>query len=206
MRTDDCFCVPDGLNVHAWLRKEGLEVQPGELSQFAPNGNGVYGYQAKCGVDPFKAAPTQEPAGGAIYFDSRFSPDDFRGLLRLAEVRLDDKDYSVFFREAEQPGEEGYIVQMRLVSRFGLRYMFDAITEGEYDQFPLQGLTVSEALSAFTDEESKRWGTSFGAPGLDGLFGGDGHFAQEKLAFGFMVENSYFHIYRIWSRAWLVTK
>lgn len=37
-------------------------------------------------------------------------------------------------------------------------------------------------------------------------FGGDGEWARESLAFGFLVENQYHSIYRIWTRAWLVTK
>ena len=36
--------------------------------------------------------------------------------------------------------------------------------------------------------------------------GGDGDMADEVLAFGFMVENSYYGIYRIWGRAWLIKK
>ena len=38
------------------------------------------------------------------------------------------------------------------------------------------------------------------------MFGGDGDWAKEELAFGCMVENVDLGIYRIWSRAWLVTK
>ena len=41
---------------------------------------------------------------------------------------------------------------------------------------------------------------------LAGMFGGDGDDSREKLSFGRMVENGYHHVYRIWSRAWLVTK
>ena len=36
--------------------------------------------------------------------------------------------------------------------------------------------------------------------------GGDGDYAVEELSFGFMLENEYNQVYRIWSRAWLVTK
>ena len=36
--------------------------------------------------------------------------------------------------------------------------------------------------------------------------GGDGDWAKESLCFGLMVENGYQGVYRIWSRAWLVTK
>jgi hypothetical protein len=41
---------------------------------------------------------------------------------------------------------------------------------------------------------------------LSGTFGGDGDWAQESLCFGFMIENAYHGVYRMWSRAWLITK
>jgi hypothetical protein len=54
---------------------------------------------------------------------------------------------------------------------------------------------------------NNRWGTSsFEDKGLYKKFGGDGDMKREELAFGLIVENEYYGIYRIWSRAWLVTK
>jgi hypothetical protein len=41
---------------------------------------------------------------------------------------------------------------------------------------------------------------------IGGTFGGDGDWAKERLCFGVMVENSSWMAYRIWSRAWLITK
>ena len=41
---------------------------------------------------------------------------------------------------------------------------------------------------------------------LAGTMGGDGDWAKESLAFGFLMENQYWQVMRIWSRAWLVTK
>jgi hypothetical protein len=41
---------------------------------------------------------------------------------------------------------------------------------------------------------------------LSGTLGGDGDWAKESLAFGFLVENSYWAVYRVWSRPRLVTK
>ena len=52
----------------------------------------------------------------------------------------------------------------------------------------------------------RRVGTSFGDSRIDGKMGGDGDYAVEELSFGFMLENEYNQVYRIWSRAWLVTK
>jgi hypothetical protein len=41
---------------------------------------------------------------------------------------------------------------------------------------------------------------------LRGTLHGDGDWAKEKLAFGFMIENGSNGVYRVWSRPWLVTK
>lgn len=186
-----------------------LNIEPGDLSQFAPQGNGVYGYQFPKSFNPFKYAPQQEPAGGIIYFGCDIKRVDLDALLRILEVKSDWKDYAVFIAESKKPGKDSYLTQMRIVSRFGLRFMFGAISDRNYDSFPDQKVSIAEGLWAFMEIERKRWGISFmedGKKGLRGLFGGDGHFAREELAFGFMVENHYHNVYRIWSRAWLVTK
>lgn len=194
--------------------QHSLKVQPGDLSQFAPYGNGVYGYQKRDRSNPFTNAPPQEACGGVVYFGNDISRTDFEALTRILEVQSRQvvnplKSFSVFTAESQQPGKEGYLAQMRLVSKFGLRYMFDAISDAEYERFPDQELTMVEALWSFIEHERNRFGTSFqqdGEKGLRGVFGGDGHFACEELCFGFMLENSYHDICRIWSRAWLVTK
>ena len=192
-----------------------LNVQPGDLSKFAPHGNGVYGYQDRQGSDPFTSAPSQDANGGVIYFDNGITRADFEALMRILEIQPVNavmrprKDYAVFTAESKQPGKDGYLTQMRIISRFGLRFMFGALAEADYEKFPEQELTITEALWLFMEQERKRWGTSFqqdGESGLRGLFGGDGDFAREELSFGFMLENDYHQIYRIWSRAWLVTK
>ena len=188
-----------------------LDVQPGDLSKFTPYGNGVYGYQDRYKGDPFKSAPPEEACGGVVYFGNGVSKEDFQALMCVLEVQSKwmtkpSKDFAVFIEESSQPGEDGYLTQMRIVSKFGLRFMFDAIDEAEYDKFPEQELTMVEAMWEFMRHERERWGTSFGGKGLAGLFGGDGNFAQEELSFGFMLENDYHRVYRIWSRAWLVTK
>lgn len=185
-----------------------LNIQPGDLSQFTPYGNGVYGYQNRFGKNPIKSAPSQEPSGGVIYFGNGIAKVDLEAFLRLMEVWSNDKNYAVFLAESNHPGKDGYLVQMRIITRFGLRFMFGAFTDVESDKFPEQERTISEALWEFIKKECERWGTSFSqdSKGLRGLFGGDGDFAREELSFGFMMENGYHGVYRIWSRAWLVTK
>ncbi|OGZ94946.1 MAG: hypothetical protein A2847_02070 [Candidatus Sungbacteria bacterium RIFCSPHIGHO2_01_FULL_50_25] len=189
-----------------------LDIQPGDLSKSVPYGNGVYGYQDRKGSNPFTSAPSQEACGGVIYFSNGVSKDDFEAFMRILEVQpgyvvKPSKDFAVFTAESKQPGKDGYLVQMRVVSKFGLRFMFGALTDAEYEKFPEQELTIVEALWSFIKQERKRWGTSWmDDKGLGGKFGGDGDFACEELAFGFMLENDYHRVYRIWSRAWLVTK
>jgi hypothetical protein len=190
-----------------------LLVKPGDLSTFAPYGNGVYGYQNRISADPFTSAPPQEPNGGVIYFDNDVERDDFFALMRIMGVQKrnmrPDKQFAAFVRSSTDPGREGYLSQMRIVSRFGLQFMYGAIDDAEYRAFHEQPLAMEEALWIFIATEKSEFGTSFGYDwrnGLGGVFGGDGNYAREELSFGFMIENGYHDVYRVWSRAWLVTK
>ena len=184
---------------------KNLQVQPGDLSKFVPYGNGVYGYQRNS-LEPIKGDPPQEAAGGIIYFDNGVKKKDFGGFLRMIGIKADDKDYFAFVQESSNPVEDRYFKQMRLMSKFGLRFMFEAIDDREYNSFKEQELTIGETLWVFMEAEKRRFGTFFGDPRIEGKMGGDGDFAREKLSFGFMLENGYHQVYRIWSRAWLVTK
>lgn len=191
-----------------------LDVRPDDLTKFAPTGNGVYGHQGREGMNPFMGAPPQEACGGVLYFDNHISRADLEALVRILEVergpsQRPDKAFAVYTAEAKIPAKEGYLAQVRLVTKFGLRFAYNAISATEYESFREQELSMVEVLWAFIEHERKRWGTAFWEDeekGLMGLFGGDGDFAREKLSFGFMLENNYYNICRIWSRAWLVTK
>ena len=189
-------------------------VKPDDLSQFAPSGESFYGY-GKSQTNPFSAAPPTEKVGGVIYFGNSLTETDFATLLQIMYVQgkrpnpRKDSHYVKYDKASSQPLRDGYLRQLRIVSTFALRYMFNTLTEFQYESIEPQEQTMSEALWQFMEEERERWGTSFtqdSQNGLAGLFGGDGNYAREELCFGFMVENSYNGIYRIWSRAWLVTK
>lgn len=185
-------------------------VDPADLTKFAPHGNGVYGYQEGM-RSPIKTAPPQDDIGGFLYLGNNITREDFDALMAITGVqprshKNGSRDYAVFYEESAQPGEDGYLVQIRLVSKFALRHMFGSISDAEYETFPDQEVSMSDAFWGFMENERSKHGTFFGSPTLDGLFGGDGDFMQEKLSFGFMVENNYHHVYRMWSRAHLVTK
>ena len=123
--------------------------------------------------------------------------------IQPAYVRNPSKGYAAFVRDSDSPGKDGYLRQMRIVSKLALRFMFDALHVSEYECFPDQQLSVADALWAFIVQQRELWGMSFceDRKGLRGLFGGDGDMAREELAFGLMVENEYYEVLRIWSRA-----
>jgi hypothetical protein len=151
---------------------KNLKVQPGDLTKFAPYGNGVYGHQPN-NFEPIKGDPPQESSAGIVYFENGVKKEDFMGFLGMMGIRPDIKDYAAFISESKDPLNERFFKQLRIVPKFGLKYLF---------------------------------GTFFGGPRIEGKMGGDGDFAREMLGFGFMLENDYHEISRIWSRAWLVTK
>ena len=136
-----------------WPGKK-LQVQPGDLSKFAPYGNGVYGYQ-KNSLEPIRGDPPQEETGGLIYFGNEARKEDFEGFLRMMNVRAEDKDYVAFVQESSNPIEDRYFKQMRIMSKFGLRFMFGAIDDREYDTFKEQELSIGEALWAFMNAEKE---------------------------------------------------
>ncbi len=188
-------------------------VDPADLTKFAPHGNGVYGYQEGM-VNPLKTAPPQDDIGGFLHLGNGVTREEFDALMSITGVcprwvrenGRQSHDYAVFYQESDNPGRDGYLSQVRIASKFALRFMFGSLAEAQYDSFPDQELSMSDALWGFMQNEKHKYGTGFGGAKLNGLFGGDGDFAQEELCFGFMVENNYHHVYRIWSRAWLVTK
>ena len=199
-------------------------MQPGDLTQFAPQGLGLgaplvmrpwdslesvferanyYGLQPPSS-HPLQAAPTTEAAGGVLYFDP---PDqaDFWAMLRLLQVQTHLCEYAAFAAAAADPLHERYLVQLRIMSPTALRLMFHAPMEETHQALLQQPLTVGELLWEFLEQQQAYWGTGFSSQ-LRGAMGGDGDWAKETLAFGLLIENSYQCIYRLWSRVWLVTK
>jgi hypothetical protein len=201
-----------------------LDVKPGDLNKFALKGVGpccgltlmpwqdadsipkrlnYYSYD-KPTSHPFAAAPMTEDAGGVVYFSAGVDQPAFDNMLKimLGSMGWWGKHYAVFIQKSQSPQEEYYLTQLRIVSRFALRFMYNAVNEEEYDSFPQQECSLNECLWSFIEDQRKIWNYQ----NLDGMMGGDGDMAYEKLAFGFMVENNSDGVYRIWSRAWLITK
>lgn len=200
-----------------------LDVQPGDLTRFVPAGLGLdappvirpwdrledvarrpdyYGFNAPSS-HPFLNAPVNDSAGGVIYFDGRPPRGQLDAALSLLEVRTDTSEYAAFWAASSNPLDERYLEQLRLISPPALVNLFAVQPHEGTEPLVKQKLTVGEALWRFIEIQQQKYNRLWA---LDGVMGGDGDWAKESLAFGFVVENAYHGVYRIWSRAWLVTK
>lgn len=209
-----------------WQAREGY-VAPGDLKHFAPEGFGFsgplvvrpwdtldkamnagnyYGLEGR-GADPIRSAPSTLPQGGTIYFDQYDEESGFEGVLRVLAMAHSMKDYAVFLASAEDTVEERYLDQMRIVGHGALSQLY-GIPRQVVAELPQQKIGLREAIYAFLDHQAKKWGDPryLYSSALSGTLGGDGDWAKEALAFGLMVENGYWQVFRIWSRPWLVTK
>jgi hypothetical protein len=204
-----------------WSTK-ALPVQPGDLARFAPMGRGRIGpvppdleeggpgsgdpdlfsltaHQSS----PLLNAPITEPTGGTLYLDGEPNRDDLAAALRLLGVPGDATDYAAFVSHAKKPSEERYVTQLRIVRRVSLAALYDALTESELRSFPRQPLTVGELIAKFIETEQGHWGTGL-SPKLRERLGRRNQRFRATLAFGLMVENAFYGVYRLWSRAWLL--
>lgn len=188
----------------AYLPKESSDLKqpkPGDLSRFLEQGD-VRSFHRPRSNDPLKSSPDSDACGGTIYFGcGPAACERLRSLLMLLDVRPSSNDHAVFVAHSQNPNEDGYLTQLRFVPRYALQYGFGSISGDEYDGFPMQETTIEEGLLAFIRHENERWGTR-SSPKLEVLFDRD-NAGKEHLGFGFMLENAYYRVCRIWSRSWV---
>ena len=187
-----------------WPNKK-LHLEPGDFSQYASK-RGRFDDSSLNSLDPIKSDPPYEESYGTIFFGNELKKQDFLGFLRMVGIYENDKDYLAFVKNSKNPKEDRYFKQLRLVSKFALMYEFGALNQKEYKDFKKQDLTIPETLWNFIQIENKRTETKIIEDRIEGKMGGNGDDSMEKLCFGFMVESDRHSIYRIWSRAKLVTK
>ena len=186
-----------------------LLVQPGDLRLFAPSGvvdaapgrETTHHSHGDRPADPLRAAPLTEPAGGVAYLHGEPPPADLAGLMRLLRVDAAAADYAAFLARADNPIEQRYLTQLRLVRAPALVGIYQALSPDETRLFPDQRLTIGELVPAFIADEQQRWSTR---PAQPSTADPSGPRVQQALAFGFMVENAHYGVYRIWSRVWLL--
>jgi hypothetical protein len=187
-----------------------LSVQPGDLRLFAPSG--IADLDLRAGArpahdalggrpgDPVRAAPLTEPAGGAVYIQGQPAAADLAGLMRLLRVDAAAADYAAFLARAVDPLEDRYLTQLRLIRVPALIGVYQALSPDETRLFPDQRLTIGELVPAFIADERQRWDARPIQPTAEP---GEAR-VQRALAFGFLVENAHYGVYRIWSRVWLL--
>lgn len=218
--------VPAGVQIlpNVWPGKP-LPVQPGDVTQFVPMGCCFGGpvmmrpwdtlqdavsagsYYAGKGhsFHPLHGAPVTEARGGVLYFDAGENADKVMGALELMGAPLLLKDYAVFVSESRNPQEDGFLVHCRVMPWSSLGHLFGAAADAVPGVTKAQPMSLGDLMRGFIQLAEQRWGTGMN-PDLYGCMGGDGDWAKESLCFGFMMENEYHSVCRIWSRAWLVTK
>lgn len=210
---------PDFVVLRAdWPGPEYEGLRPAEVAHFAPQGLALappmivrpygdlpspdyYGMQGTI-THPVKSAPLNDDAGGVVYFSAHIPPDQIVSSLDLFGFRSLAKDYALFVVASDNPPEDNFLDQMRIVSHGALAHFFRADSTG----LAPQANDAGAAVVRFLEWQNEKWGHGDGRQALAGLLGGDGDWAKEQLAFGAMIENAYWGIYRVWSRAWLVTK
>jgi hypothetical protein len=207
-----------------WPEGKPKTGEPGDLRFFVPHGLGLggplimmphdtlddmlkrpsfYGF-TEPSTNPLKNAPVNDERGGVVYLSGRVTREEIQSLATMMGAWGPWKEYAAFWSKSENVMEDRYVEQLRIVAKGAVEGLFGASTLNEGAELTKQTLSVDEALWAFVESQRKRYEEDSWA--LQGLMGGDGDWAKERLAFGMMVENAYWGVCRIWSRAWLITK
>lgn len=185
-----------GLDSSIWEYKEGVEIRPDDFSETVNNGFDCDSkFPDPKTNDPRRWMPWDESAGGAFCFDSRpymGEKDAFMTLMESLEISNRVKTFAVFIERGS-----GRQKQMRIASARALKSVFKVLDKKEYESFPAQEVTMAEAFWLFfldvtpshKPPQKIHSEKSFGI--LISLI---------PPSIGIMVENSYYGIYRIWSR------
>ncbi|HEX5211801.1 MAG TPA: hypothetical protein VFW22_08725 [Pseudolabrys sp.] len=175
------------------------DIWPGDLSQFAANKGPRRTDLSQ--FHPFRFDPKINAGGGLIYFDEYAGLSELKASLHLMGVLTDMTEYAAFAASSANPVEDDFLDQLRLISHYTLENGYFAKTKN----LRPQSLSLWQAIEAFIVGQRRKW-QSTSDLSLVGTRGGDNDSAKETLGFGFMVEDTEWSIYRIWSRSWLVTK
>jgi hypothetical protein len=181
-----------GLGAPAILRPYGRMPQ-----------NSFYDFEKASG-HPMSNAPLTESAGGTLYFDDGVEIEALIAAIGVMGVYATER-FVAYADAAHNPVEERYLHQLRLISHSAIVSLWGVMTDHPLEP---QKITVMDAIKAFVAGQKQRWNSASYtySPQIAGTAGGDGDWAKESLAFGFHVENTYWGVYRVWSRPWLVTK
>jgi hypothetical protein len=196
--------LPEGIEIlsHGWPADNvARKLLPGDLSQFAANRGPQKTDLSE--FHPFCFDSKINAGGGLIYFDEFAGLDDLKAALAIMGVHTQMRDYAMFAALSDDPQRDDFLDQLRFVSHHALESGY--LIWKKLDEQPL---SLWEMVEAFIAGQRRKWNSGGSAfpHTLSGTRGGDGDGAKEALGFGFMVEDTEWRIYRIWSRSWLVLK
>jgi len=163
------------------------------------------------GRDPILSPPPQQPAGGLLYFDEFAKPEKLRAALETLGVYVKIKDFAVFATIAKNVMNERYLDQVRILSTNALGRPFKVRAEAEVS--PERPVSLGEYVETFVRKQRDKWNgpaPALRSKRLRGTLGStlwrDDESQRESLAFGFAVEDTYWGVYRLWSRPYLCLK
>ncbi|MCX6758751.1 MAG: hypothetical protein NTX14_03525 [Candidatus Nealsonbacteria bacterium] len=225
----------DGSKEQAWFKKQTLKVdvkgyvakgvfffppvwpgaeqnkdQPGKLDFFTHYDAALDVYQQTLGIDGDITLPRYLSHGRGMlaYFESN-GVGYIGNLLDFFRLDPDMREYAAFVRESENPKDEGYLRQVRIVSKIALQEIFgvEAIKVDGYDPIPWdkfsvgQNVNLEDLILLFVASEERRWADWSKLSGHSA----DKRISMEKtgkeLVFGLMIEDKRYPILRIWSMA-----
>ena len=186
-----------GLDPSLWEYNEEVEIRPDDFTQVMNNGFDCDSkFPDPKTNDPRRWMPWDESAGGAFCFDSRPYMGEKHAFITLMEsldISNKVKTFTVFIEEGS-----GLQKQMRIVSARALKSVFKVLNQKEYDSFPEQEVTMAEAFWLFFLDATPNHNTP---PKIHSEKSGSmATLIMIPPSIGIMVENSYYGIYRIWSR------
>jgi len=157
----------------------------------------------RAATHPLLAAPLNDGTGGLLHFPAGGREEDIDRLLAVAGVFTSNTDYAAFLYENGDPPDARYLRLLRLVSFGALEHFFGvAVKDADEGTTALepQSLKPRDALLAFIRSETGAWDGAALEQAAAALQ--DRPPGRPRLGFGFMAENPYHSVCRIWSRLW----
>jgi hypothetical protein len=181
---------------------------PEQLDALAEDGQGIYyptnavwGTQL---TDVTNRLSIETQSGGVVFFDGyNATPARLEALLQLLDVRPHQR-YQVHSHTSDDPIRHGYWTQWRFVSAFALEFYY------RYDKASVAALPVAATpLIPGIVQTIEHEAAALSTVDFDAFIGQRYQQQYEGsigYGFGFLVENHYHGIYRLWSRMLFYSK
>jgi len=211
------FETPEGSKVYVIEGKVNTDRRlPENLGAITQDGDGVYNATEPVWGELFsdvaKKISIETASGGLLFFDdSDFSPERFRKTMELLDVGHcrgwagkaveAAKEYTAFICSSENPRKDRYLSQLRFVSSFAMKFYYKRKDLAERIEKNPMKLDYVKFMISFIKQEIERYNSESGKRLLRAEIRATGEECGSfGFGFGFLVENKYYGIYRLWSR------